>query len=337
MVNQWDNEYVRVFHADSLSVASEWSDPDVIVSDGAYGVSGFDGDASNYHGLAEWYAPHVEMWSKRAKTSTTLWFWNTEIGWATVHPVLESNGWRYLRASIWNKGRAHIAGNINTKIMRSFPAVSEMCVQYVRDVKIGNLPLQQWMLSEWKRTGLPLNEANKACGVKNAATRKYFDQGDQWYCPTEMFVKLREYANQHGDLAGKPYFSVGEDDFESAVDDFRRDFKELFDGMRHKFDLPYGKTNVWDRPSLRGSERCLTADGEVVHPNQKPVDLMKMIIGSSSNQDDVIWEPFGGMFTACAASYYLGRHAFGAEIDDVYFTEGVKRLIKQAEQPMLFR
>src|SRR5512144_2972940 len=48
-----------------------------------------------------------------------------------IHPVLERNGWRYVNANVWNKGKAHIAGNVNTAKIRRFPVVTEMCVQYV--------------------------------------------------------------------------------------------------------------------------------------------------------------------------------------------------------------
>lgn len=33
---------------------------------------------------------------------------------------------------------------------------------------------------EWQRAGLPLYKANEACGVKNAATRKYLTQDWLW-------------------------------------------------------------------------------------------------------------------------------------------------------------
>ncbi|MYK91287.1 MAG: hypothetical protein F4026_03915 [Synechococcus sp. SB0669_bin_8] len=36
------------------------------------------------------------------------------------------------------------------------------------------------MRAEWRRTGLPLYRANEACGVKNAATRKYLTQPQFW-------------------------------------------------------------------------------------------------------------------------------------------------------------
>jgi hypothetical protein len=36
-----------------------------------------------------------------------------EIGWAAAHPVLEHHGFRYVNANIWDKGIAHIAGNVS--------------------------------------------------------------------------------------------------------------------------------------------------------------------------------------------------------------------------------
>jgi site-specific DNA-methyltransferase (adenine-specific) len=90
---------------------------------------------SSHLGIANWYEPHIQAWSQHANAQTTLWFWNSEIGWATVHPVLERHGWRYANANVWNKGKAHIAGNVNTSKIRRVPVVTEMCVQYVFEAR----------------------------------------------------------------------------------------------------------------------------------------------------------------------------------------------------------
>ena len=94
-------------------VYDDWDPPDLIVSDGAYGVGGFPGDPRTPDGLQEWYTEHVAAWSKYAHPATTLWFWNTEIGWATVHPLLARRGWEYVQTILWDKGIGHIAGNVN--------------------------------------------------------------------------------------------------------------------------------------------------------------------------------------------------------------------------------
>lgn len=328
-VTIWRDDLIAVDLGDSLDHYDQWETPTVIVSDGGYGVLGFEGDTSDHLDLPAWYEPHIAAWSRLAKPATTLWFWNSEIGWAAVHPILEKHGWRYVNANIWNKGKGHIAGNVNTGKIRRFPVVSEVCVQYVREARIDGQILKHWLLREWKRTGLPVRKANQACGVADAATRKYLDQGHLWYFPPpDTFLKMQEYANTHGDPVGRPYFSI---------DGKQPGTAEQWAAMRSKFYCPHGFTNVWDRPALHGAERFkLNGDsGKAIHLNQKPLDLVTMIIKASSDKDDVVWEPFGGLFTACIAARSLGRRAFGAEIDPTYFHYAVKRLIQESRQYLL--
>lgn len=310
---------VRDFYA-------SWPTPNTIVSDGAYGVGGFPGDPRTPEGLADWYKPHVEAWSAHASMATTLWFWNTEIGWANVHPLLVANGWQYEFSNTWNKGIGHVAGNVNGKTIRRFPTVTEVCVLYTR---VPNFPVvpgstdlvhaKTWLRDEWKRTGLAQRLANEACGVKDAATRKYFDQGWLWYWPpVEVMEKLVSYANKHGAAAGRPYYSL------DGVNPLTADD---WAGMRSVWNHEHGVTNVWDRPALRGEERLRgslkrsaprvhspTAQS-ATHLNQKPLDLMRRILNASTSPGDIVWEPFGGMCSATVAAFELGRIGFAAEID----------------------
>jgi site-specific DNA-methyltransferase (adenine-specific) len=257
-----------------------------------------------------------------------LWFWNSEIGWAAVHPILEKYGWRYIGANIWDKGKGHIAGNVNTARVRQFPVVTEMCVQYVFEPRVNGLLLKEWLLAEWKRTGLRLREANVACGVADAAVRKYLDQGHLWYFPpADKFEMMVAYANKHGNPEGMPYFSF--------------DCKHPVTGnqwaqMRSKFYCPHGVTNVWRREALRNRERIKTTpNGKAIHLNQKPLDLMERVIVTSSDVGDVIWEPFGGLFSAALAASRSGRRAFAAEIDATYFYYGVRRFTEPTFQHSL--
>lgn len=328
-VTEWTDGRCSIALGDSLGQYERWADPQVIVSDGAYGVLGFEGDTSDHTGMPEWYEPHIAAWSKRATPQTVLWFWNSEIGWASVHPVLERYGWRYINANIWDKGLGHIAGNVNTTKIRRFPVVSEVCVQYVFEARINGLLLKHWLIKEWKRTGLPVRKSNEACGVKDAATRKYLDQGHLWYwMPEEMFEKLVTYANTYGKPEGRPYFSL-----DGRVPMTAADWRKT----RAPFSCPHGITNVWQRSPLRDSERIKTngTSGKAVHLNQKPLDLMTMILKASALPDAAVWEPFGGLFTGCVAARRLGLRAFSAETDPTYFQYGMRRLIREGQQHQL--
>ena len=198
-----------VQQGDFLEKSFDWPAPTVIIVDGPYGIGSFPGDPNSHNELPDWYAPHLALWTDRSLPSTTLWFWGTEIGWATMHPRVQQAGWEYRGCHVWDKGMAHIAGNANTKTLRRYPVVTEVCVQYVRKVTVRGQSIKDWVRNEWQRTGLPMYRANEACQVRNAATRKYLTRCHLWYFPPpEAFELMAHYANENGDPAGRPYYSI---------------------------------------------------------------------------------------------------------------------------------
>jgi site-specific DNA-methyltransferase (adenine-specific) len=323
-----------VFRGDALDAYREWPDPAVIVSDGAYGVGGFPGDPRTADELTDWYEPHIEAWAKHAPASCTLWFWNTELGWATVHPVLAKHGWEYVQTVVWDKGIAHIAGNVNGDTIRRFPTVTEVCVFYRRRLEFptadGTVPAQRWMRLEWQRAGLTLSAANDACGVANAATRKYLTQDWMWYFPPpEMMERLVAYANEHGHVDGRPYYSLNGHSPVTAAE---------WAALRHVWNHRHGVTNVWSAPPVNGSERYKgngvrsaprvyrPGRNAAVHLNQKPLGFMRRIIEAVSKPGDVVWEPFGGLCTATVAAAELGRRGYAAECVDRFADLAIERL-----------
>lgn len=297
-----------LYRGDALDAYGSWPKPSTIVSDGAYGLHLFPGDPPTVDGLIDWYRPHVEAWSAAATPATTLWFWNSEVGWATVHPLLVANGWEYETAHIWDKGIAHIAGNVNGASIRRFPVVTEICVLYSRRLMLrtedGQLPAKEWMRHEWRRAGLPLSLTNEACGVKNAATRKYFTQCHLWYMPPpEMIIRLAEFANRRGAPTKRPYFSLDGVNPPSAGE---------WAKLRYAWHHTHGLTNVWRTPALHGAERIKT-NGSALHANQKPLELMRRILAGSTDPGHVVWEPFGGLCSASVAAVELGRAPYAAE------------------------
>ena len=62
------------------------------------------------------------------------------------------------------------------------------------------------------------------------------------------------------------------------------------------------------------------------HPTQKPVELLKKIILSSSNPDSIVVDPFGGSGTTFAVSEAFQRQWLGCELDLIYCKEIQSRL-----------
>ena len=323
-----------LFRGDALDAYPNWPAPATIISDGAYGVRGFHGDTVGSQALPHWYRPHIASWSAGAGPATTLWFWNTELGWASVHPVLAEYGWEYVQLIVWDKGLAHIAGNVNGRTIRQFPVVTEVCAFYQRTFTIagpgGPMAPKQWVRHEWARSGLSLQKANQACGVKNAATRKYLTKDWLWYWPPgEMTERLAAYANAHGLPSGWPYYSLDGERPVTAAE---------WDALRYNWRHAHGVTNVWSRLPLHDEERLKgtlrraaprvynPTAASSAHLNQKPLEFMERLITAVTEPGDVVWEPFGGLCSASVAAVTLGRRAFAAETDPEFADLAAERL-----------
>lgn len=318
----------RCDSGDALSRYDEWPRPVCIVADGPYGLGKYPGEPKNPRSLGDWYAPHVAAWAAHASPSCTLWFWCSEIGWATVHPMLETHGFQYEECNVWDKGIAHVAGNCNSKTIRGMPVVTEVAVRYTRRNLLPtaageSLSIKEWLRHEWGRSGLPLSQSNAACGVANAATRKYLTQCHLWYFPpADAVVRMARYCTRYGKRTDRPYFSL----------DGRTPIAEAeWNGLRAKWNHAHGVSNVWREPAVHGQERVRLAQG-YLHANQKPLSLMRRQIAASTDPGDVVWEPFGGLCSASVAAIQLDRSAFAAEINPQYLETAVARLKHAAEE-----
>ncbi len=67
-----------------------------------------------------------------------------------------------------------------------------------------------------------------------------------------------------------------------------------------------------------------------LHPTQKPVNLMMFLIEKSSNEGELVLDPFAGSGTTLIAAKQLNRNAIGIEIAPQYAKIAQQRLDAQA-------
>lgn len=80
--------------------------------------------------------------------------------------------------------------------------------------------------------------------------------------------------------------------------------------------------NWFEYPLVQGKERTK-------HPTQKPLGLIQKFIKVSSNQDNIILDPFLGSGTTAVAAQQLGRNFIGIEINSEYCEIAKQRLRQQ--------
>ena len=129
-----------------------------------------------------------------------------------------------------------------------------------------------------------LDRANEACGVRNAATRKYLTRDWLWYWPPgemiERLAALRQRARPRIRLAlllaRRPGPVTAKE----------------WDALRHRWRHAHGLTNVWQLAPLHGVERVKgtmrraaprvynPSSLSAAHLNQKPLEFMHRILNA---------------------------------------------------------
>ena len=113
------------------------------------------------------------------------------------------------------------------------------------------------------------------------------------------------------------------------TDKHGRKYKKYFakDGVERIAYLKSGRSdNVFKIPFIQG-----TSKERLGYPTQKPIALLKRIIQASSNQNDIVLDPFCGCGTTAEAAYQLGRRLIGIDISPYAITRICRDRLKHAD------
>lgn len=67
-------------------------------------------------------------------------------------------------------------------------------------------------------------------------------------------------------------------------------------------------------------------NGKTIHDTEKPVELIEILVKNSSNENDLVFDPFMGINSTGIACYKNNRRFIGIEIDKKYFEFSKKRI-----------
>jgi adenine-specific DNA-methyltransferase len=94
-------------------------------------------------------------------------------------------------------------------------------------------------------------------------------------------------------------------------------------GTKGAYDFHGGRpASIVRAPRLSGDA--------LLHPNEKPVELMSQLIGSVADSSQTVLDPMMGSGSTLVAAKLRGRQAIGIEIEEKYCEIAVKRLAQEA-------
>ena len=130
----------------------------------------------------------------------------------------------------------------------------------------------------------------------------------------DIILRYTKSDNFNFNVQFEPYGDWIKKDYSHVNPDGKRWRWHTVKGKRYKVYLEDENkgvklNDVWQIPYL-GS----TAKERTGYPTQKPLKLIERIIKASSNEGDILLDPFCGCATACVAAEQLGRHWIGIDI-----------------------
>lgn len=85
--------------------------------------------------------------------------------------------------------------------------------------------------------------------------------------------------------------------------------------------------DLWSLPLVQGKERLRGENGRALHPTQKPEEMLKRIITASSNEGDLVLDPFSGSGTTIMVAKQLNRQWIGIEKNKIYVKASKERVL----------
>ncbi|MCG3216651.1 MAG: site-specific DNA-methyltransferase, partial [Candidatus Heimdallarchaeota archaeon] len=87
--------------------------------------------------------------------------------------------------------------------------------------------------------------------------------------------------------------------------------------------------NVWVIPLCTGKERLKNEEGYKLHSTQKPVELLRRIISTTSKEGDIVLDPLSGTGTTGYVAKALKRNFIMIERESKYIDGAKKRFTSE--------
>jgi len=245
----------------------------------------------------EWCLEWISEVSRVLRLGGTFYCFGYFRTLALLVPYFDELGLDLRQQILVDKGMRAVSGRA-TKKYRLFPNTTESILFITKDNKKFVKP---FLKERQQALGLKAKEINEGLGVKS-------NGGGMWSIYTGKNV-CEQFPTK--ELWSK---------LEKVLE-----FKLPYESVAQTFNAQMGVTDIWRDIDFYKEKR--------VHSTQKPLKLIQRLILASSNEGDVVLDPFAGSGSTAIASLQLKRDFITIEADEDYYNEVLKR-IKSVENPL---
>jgi DNA modification methylase len=246
----------------------------------------------------QWSIQWITEASRTLRKGGSLYLFGYFRTLALLVPYFDDLGLELRQQIMIDKGMRAVSGRA-TKNYKMFPNVTESCLFIIKDSK----PFIKKTLKErQKALNLTSKEINEALGVASYGGGMWSIYTGNNICeqvPTEeLWEKLQKILQ----------------------------FNIPYSKIAQTFNPQMGVTDVWRDIDFYEEKRF--------HPTQKPMKLIKRLLLASSNENDLVLDPFGGSGATALACLALKRQFITIELDENYY-QIISERVKEALVPTL--
>ena len=256
----------------------------------------------------EEYINWCDSWLKEvervAKWSNSLWLFGFPHQLMHIFPLLQKYGFAFRQQIVVNKGMQAVAGRTSNKL-KMFPTATESIFYFYKDARDH---LRDILQSEKERLKWIGNDVNKHLGKATSGggtfaciASKKKPKEHRTYPTREDWIKLSEVMNL-----------------------------PKYEDVVYSFNIIKGLTDVWD--DINFYDRSV----KKIHSTQKPLALIDRLVLSSSNEKNLVVDPFMGSGTTAISCMNHNRRYSGCEIDKDYYEKISVRIKKKLDIVSLF-
>lgn len=291
---------------------------DLVFTDPPYGMKkekdGVANDNLNYDKLLEFNKQWIPLTFDLLKDNGSWYCWGIDEPLMDIYsnilkPMIKKNKITFRNLITWNKSYLKNGNTFNpfgasgSDNLRSYPTADEKCLFVMCGVQGFNNnsdnyfekwePIRTYLEGEAKKVGLNNKKLKEICGVEMYG---HWFTKSQWSLITEEhYLKLQNYYK-------KEYGA-----FKKEYDELKKEYYKT----RAYFINADESNNVWNIEITKGKEKQ-TAGG---HATPKPIALCSRAIKSSSRENEIVLDVFGGSGSTLIACEQLNRICYMNELD----------------------
>lgn len=246
----------------------------------------------------EWSEVWVNEVSRVLKKSGNFYLFGYPYQLARLLPIVEKAGFKFRQQLVVWKGMKSAAGRISDKL-KMFPTTTEHIYYFVKN---SNEDIRELLRNKAKELNLNGKDINEYLGKSSTG-------GGTW-----------------STLAGEKQ--------KKLVEPTKQDWEKLstlFNGLPnyndivYKFNLEKKVTDVFDDINF------YIPKNKRFHPTQKPIELIDRLVKCSSDENDIIIDPFMGSGTTAVSCKKLNRIYMGSEMDSNFCNIAEQRILTNDE------